>query len=303
MIDLEITDVNTTNRPRNLGQTPPALTRVSESSSTDTASRISLGSIGIDVFSQDALVDEVLHYALRGKVTRQVVTANAQFFVLAEKSRRFRDCLREADYICADGMPIVWACSFFGDGRVPRIAGVDLIEKLCRLGAPYRLRVFLLGGRPEAASATAEILSSRYSGLQIAGVNCPLFGFERREQSLRPVLDHIASATPHVLFVGLGAPKQEFFIRNHIRPLNIPLAVGIGGSFEILSGKLNRAPMWMQSSGLEWAYRLSQEPRRLWKRYLIGNIEFLWHIAKWRLQRTPFNLDDRLYGAAANTET
>jgi N-acetylglucosaminyldiphosphoundecaprenol N-acetyl-beta-D-mannosaminyltransferase len=254
------------------------------------------------MFSQDRLVDEVLRHALHGKVTRQLVTANAQFYVLAENSRRFRECLREADYICADGMPIVWACNFFGEGRVPRIAGVDLIERVCQRGAAQRLRVFLLGGRPEAASETADILRKRYPGIQIVGVDCPPFGFERRAQSLQNVLDHIAIARPHVIFVGLGAPKQELLIRNHIRPLQIPLAVGIGGSFEILSGKLDRAPIWMQSIGLEWAYRLCQEPARLWRRYLIGNTQFVWYIARWRLKRTVLALSGRLSGAAVNAQ-
>jgi len=253
------------------------------------------------MYSQSDLLDEVLHHALHGKTTRQVVTANAQFYVLAEKSRRFRECLQQANYICADGMPIVWACNTFSDGRVPRIAGVDLIEKLCQHGAAHGLRVFLLGGRPEAANATAEILRQRYPGIQIAGVSCPLYGFERRQDSLKDVLDQVAKARPHILFVGLGAPKQELFIREHIRPLRIPLAIGIGGSFEILSGKLNRAPMWMQSTGLEWAYRFAQEPGRLWRRYLIGNVEFLWLITKWRLRN--FTLGDKLsYDSTVKTQ-
>lgn len=245
--------------------------------------RLDIGSIAVDQYSQTALVDEVLHHALFGATTRQVVTANAQFYVLAQKSRRFRECLRAAHYICADGMPIVWACKTLYGGRLPRIAGVNLIERLCERGAVHRLRVFLLGGKPEAANLTAEILKKRYPGIQIAGVNCPPWGFERNEESLQSVLDHIAAAKPHVVFAGLGAPKQEFLIHNHIRRLNVPLAIGIGGSFEILSGKLKRAPEWMQVSGLEWVYRLWQEPSRLWKRYLIGNVEFLWHIVKARL--------------------
>jgi N-acetylglucosaminyldiphosphoundecaprenol N-acetyl-beta-D-mannosaminyltransferase len=254
--------------------------------------RLDIGSLAIDQYSQTALVDEVLHHALYGDVTRQVVTANAQFYVLAQKSRRFRECLRDADYICADGMPIVWACSTLYDGSVPRIAGVNLIEKLCHRGAAHRLRVFLLGGRLGTASLTAEILKKRYPGIEIAGVDCPPYGFERREQSLQEVLDHIVAAKPHVLFVGLGAPKQELFIRNHVRQLRVPLAIGIGGSFEILSGKLKRAPQWMQSCGLEWAYRFSQEPGRLWKRYLIGNVEFLWYVLKSRCARTAVRVND-----------
>jgi N-acetylglucosaminyldiphosphoundecaprenol N-acetyl-beta-D-mannosaminyltransferase len=251
-------------------------------------SRIHIGSIAIDRHTQDAFVDEMLQHAFSSTVTRQVVTVNAQFYVLAEKSRRFRECLRAADYLCADGMPIVWACHASGEARVPRIAGIDLVEKLCEGGAPSKLRIFFLGGRPETASLTGQILKRRYPGIQIVGVSCPPFGFERRSDSLKEVLDHIKSANPHVLFAGLGAPKQEMLIHEHIRPLGVPLAIGIGGSFEILSGQLNRAPVWMRSSGLEWAYRLSQEPKRLWRRYLIGNTEFVWHFAKWRIRNFQF---------------
>lgn len=254
--------------------------------------RLNIGSIAVDQYSQIALLDEVLQHALFGNETRQVVTVNAQFYVLAQKSRRFRECLREAHYICADGMPIAWTCTKLYDGCAPRITGVSLIEKLCQVGSVHRLRVFLLGGRPGTANLTAEMLKRRYPGIQIAGVNCPPFGFERNDESLQRVLDHIADAKPQVLFVGLGAPKQEFFIRDHVRPLRVPLAIGIGGSFEILSGKLKRAPEWMGASGLEWAYRLSQEPGRLWKRYLIGNAEFIWYTMKSRLSSNSTREDD-----------
>ncbi|MGA2570318.1 MAG: WecB/TagA/CpsF family glycosyltransferase [Terracidiphilus sp.] len=264
------------------------------------APRLDIGSIAVDKYSQAALIDDALHHALYGKSTRQVVTANAQFYVLAQKSRRFRECIRRAHYICADGMPIVWACSTLYGEHVPRIAGVSLIEKLCRLGSAHGLRLFLLGGKPGAADLTASILKKQYAGIRIAGTNCPPYGFERNEESLHQVLDHISAAKPHAIFVGLGAPKQEFFIRDHVRRLNVPLAIGIGGSFEILSGKLKRAPAWMQSSGLEWAYRLSQEPSRLWKRYLIGNAEFLWHILKARLTGASRNEIDTAFGSAWN---
>jgi N-acetylglucosaminyldiphosphoundecaprenol N-acetyl-beta-D-mannosaminyltransferase len=249
-----------------------------------TTPRMSIGHVGIDTYSETALIDEVLDHALHGNSTRQIVTVNAQLYVLAEKSLRYRECLKSADYLCADGMPIVWACNKLGGLKVPRIAGVDLIESLCRQGAEKGLSVFLLGGRPETAKKTALSLSQRYPGLKIAGVSCPPWGFEKREETLNPVLDQIAKAKPHILFVGLGAPKQEFLIDEYIRPLKIPIAIGIGGSFEILSGSVERAPEWMQSRGLEWTFRLRQEPGRLWKRYLIGNAEFLWSVAKWRLQ-------------------
>jgi N-acetylglucosaminyldiphosphoundecaprenol N-acetyl-beta-D-mannosaminyltransferase len=199
-------------------------------------------------------------------------------------------------------MPIVWACNAFGNAEVPRIAGVDLIEQLCQRGAPYGLRVFFLGGKPETANLTGQILRKRYPGIQVAGVNCPPFGFERRSDCLGDVLDHIRSAKPHILFVGLGAPKQELLIHTYIRALRVPLAIGIGGSFEILSGQLNRAPIWMRSTGLEWAYRFLQEPQRLWRRYLIGNVEFLWLVSKWRVSRMKLQPARQLFGASVEPQ-
>jgi N-acetylglucosaminyldiphosphoundecaprenol N-acetyl-beta-D-mannosaminyltransferase len=246
--------------------------------------RIHIGRLGIDTYTEQTLADHVLDHAFNGTRTRQIVTANAQFYVLADKNPRFRECLESAEYICADGMPIVWACKQFTGINVPRITGVDFIGLLCSRGARDNLRIYLLGGKPGTALETGTRLKEQYPGLEIAGVDCPDWGFEQSSQTLAPVLERIAAAKPHILLVGLGAPKQEFFIHQHIRPMNLPVAIGIGGSFEILSGSVKRAPTWLQSRGLEWAYRLTQEPRRLFKRYLLGNTEFLWDIAKWRLR-------------------
>ncbi len=246
--------------------------------------RIHLGNLGIDTYSETALADHVLDHAFNGKRTRQIITANAQFYVLAEKNKRFRECLEAAEYSCADGMPIVWACERFAGTKVPRITGVDFIGLLCQRGARDGLRVYLLGGRPGTAQATAEVLKTKFPGVQIAGVDCPEWGFETSTATLAPVIKRIQAAKPHILLAGLGAPKQEFFIHEHIRPIKVPIAIGIGGSFEILSGSLQRAPVWFQSHGLEWAFRLAQEPRRLLARYVAGNAEFIWDIAKWRLR-------------------
>jgi N-acetylglucosaminyldiphosphoundecaprenol N-acetyl-beta-D-mannosaminyltransferase len=246
--------------------------------------RTFIGHVGIDTYSESSFIDEVVDHALRGRNTRQIVTINAQIYVLADKSLKYRECLDSAEYLCADGMPLVWACNHLGDVKVPRIAGVDLIEGLCERGAADGLRVFLLGGRPNMAEETAGKLSRRNPGLTIAGVSCPDWGFETREETIQPVLEQIAAAKPHVVFVALGAPKQEFFIDKFLRPLNVPIAIGVGGSFEILSGAINRAPLWMQSSGLEWAYRLFKDPGRLWKRYLIGNAEFVGSVALWKIR-------------------
>jgi N-acetylglucosaminyldiphosphoundecaprenol N-acetyl-beta-D-mannosaminyltransferase len=125
------------------------------------ASRINLGSLGIDTYSETALVDHVLDHAFNSTKTRQIVTANAQFYVLAEKNQRFRSCLESAEYICADGMPIVWACERFTGIKVPRITGVDFIGMLCERGARDGLRVYLLGGRPGYCGQAEGVVSRR----------------------------------------------------------------------------------------------------------------------------------------------
>ena len=245
-------------------------------------SRVHLGTLPLDTYHKEGFLAEVLDHALNGHRTRHIVTANAQFFVLSEKDPRFRRCIESAEYICADGMALVWACNHLMKTSIPRINGTDLIEEICRDGAADGLRIFLLGGKPGAAAATATILEARYPGVIIAGINCPDIGFEQSRSSLDPLLADILNAKPHVVFVSLGAPKQEFFILQHLRPLHVPLAIGIGGSFELISGQIERAPKWLQQSGLEWAFRFAQEPQRLWRRYLIGNVQFLLGLAKWR---------------------
>jgi N-acetylglucosaminyldiphosphoundecaprenol N-acetyl-beta-D-mannosaminyltransferase len=261
-----------------------AVTASAESPLLLRPSRMSLGNIDIDTYSEPAFTREILDHVKHGTSTRQIVTVNAQFYVLAEKSSAFRNCLHRAEYLCADGMPIVWICKTFGGKVVPRIAGVDLIGDLCREGAPHGLRVFLLGGRPGTAASTATLLERKYPGISISGVVCPKWGFEQDPSTLEELLDLIDRAKPDILFLALGAPRQELFIDRHIRPLGVPIAVGIGGSFEILSGQAPRAPEWMRSKGLEWFYRFVHEPGRLWKRYLIGNAEFVWCVFKWRFR-------------------
>ena len=140
--------------------------------------------------------------------------------------------------------------------------------------------MFLLGGRPGSGGRLAELLKGRYPGLEVVGVSCPPVGFEKREQSILAILDEVAATRPHVVFVALGAPKQEMFIDQYLRNLRIPVAIGVGGSFEIITGVTRRAPKFVQLVGMEWMYRLCQEPHRLWRRYLLGNPQFLWIMSK-----------------------
>lgn len=237
--------------------------------------RISLGPIDVDTMPCEELIEQIVHDCFHTRVTRAVATVNAQFCVLADTDFVFRDCLRRSEYVCADGVSIPMAATVLAGGRLERIAGVDLLEEICRRGASRGLRIFLFGGRPGSAARLATMLRERYAGVEIAGISCPPVGFEKSADTLASALDEIADARPHVVFVALGAPKQEMFIDQYVRNLNVPVAMGVGGSFEIITGVTHRAPLAVQRVGLEWLYRLCQEPRRLWRRYILGNPRFL----------------------------
>jgi N-acetylglucosaminyldiphosphoundecaprenol N-acetyl-beta-D-mannosaminyltransferase len=241
--------------------------------------RIPVGLIEVDTYPPDELTDRLVYNSLTSEFTRHVVTANAQFYVMAERLTRFRKCLDRAEYICADGFSIQLACRWLAKTPIVRCPGVDLVRDLCREGANHGLRVYLLGGTPGSAAISARILSERYPGLNVVGTDCPPLDFEKHPETLNAVLARLANARPQVVFVGLGAPKQEYFIDQHIRPLRISVAVGVGGTFEMISGRIPRAPGWIRHIGMEWCYRLLREPRRLWRRYLIGNLEFMFILA------------------------
>jgi N-acetylglucosaminyldiphosphoundecaprenol N-acetyl-beta-D-mannosaminyltransferase len=215
------------------------------------------------------------------KKTRHVITANAQFYNLAEQREDFRECIDRAEYVCADGISVVLACKWLGKQNVSRVPGVDMVDHLCKEAAAQGVSAYFFGGHEGTAEEAAGILTKRYPGLQVAGVACPPRGFERDEEQLRIALEEIRRAKPAILFVALGAPKQELFINEHIRPLGVPVAIGIGGSFEMIAGRVRRAPLWMQRTGLEWAYRWLQEPWRLANRYLIGNALFCFYLLRY----------------------
>jgi N-acetylglucosaminyldiphosphoundecaprenol N-acetyl-beta-D-mannosaminyltransferase len=237
--------------------------------------RVVLGLIEVDTYTPKELTDRLVYRSLTSTSTRHVVTANAQFYVMAERLQRFRKCLERAEYVCADGFSIQLACKWLAKTPIARCPGVDLVHDLCKEGASYGLRVYLLGGVPGAADDSARILSENYPGLNVVGTDCPPMHFEKDPERLGSVLSRLAHAQPQVVFVGLGAPKQEYFIDQHIRPLCIAVAIGVGGTFEMISGRVPRAPGWVRQIGMEWGYRLVREPKRLWRRYLIGNLKFL----------------------------
>jgi N-acetylglucosaminyldiphosphoundecaprenol N-acetyl-beta-D-mannosaminyltransferase len=203
-----------------------------------------------------------------------VVTPNLDHLRRCVRDRLFGSLVAEADLVVADGMPLVWASRLQKTPLPERVAGSNLISSLSRGAAERGKSVFLLGGAEGTAAKAAEILQQRYPGLKVVGTLCPEIGFEGRPREMAEIVSMLTQTKPDIVFVGLGSPKQEHQIAK-LRP-NLPNSwwLGVGVSFSFLTGHVKRAPLWMQKRGLEWVHRLYQEPRKLFKRYIVFGIPF-----------------------------
>ncbi|MDR7612937.1 MAG: WecB/TagA/CpsF family glycosyltransferase [Armatimonadota bacterium] len=189
----------------------------------------------------------------------QVVTVNGAMLVAAARDPAVRSILSQASLVVPDGVGVLVAARILGRPPFVRVPGVELAERLCAEAAAAGWRVFLLGAAPGVADDAAEALRRRYPGLQVAGVHHGYFSDDA------PVLVQIRAARPHVLLVALGFPRQEMWIARHRAALGVPVSMGVGGTLDVLAGRVRRAPTWMQRAGLEWAYRIAREPRRRWR--------------------------------------
>ncbi|MCX5694949.1 MAG: WecB/TagA/CpsF family glycosyltransferase [Candidatus Omnitrophica bacterium] len=214
-----------------------------------------------------------------------VATPNIDHVIRLQKDIDFMKAYNESAIVFPDSMPILWAAKFLGTPFKEKISGSDLFPKLCEVASQKGRKVFFLGGREGAATKSVEILVGKFPDLQVVGTYCPPFGFEHDEQENRKVIEIIQKAKPDILFVGLGAPKQEKWICKYKDQYQVPVSIGIGGSLEFVSGMVKRAPKWMQNAGLEWFWRLIMEPRRLWKRYLIDDPIFFWLVLKQKFSK------------------
>lgn len=237
--------------------------------------RVNICGVQVDKYSFTEVVDRITHHALSKKSPEYVVTPNAQHVVILQRDSLFREIYCKAFLVVPDGVPLLWAAKLFNTPLSGRVNGTDLLERLCQASAANKLKVFLLGGRPGAAQKAAYTLKNNYPNLKVVGTYCPSYGFESDLVELEKINSIIQAAVPDILFVGLGAPKQEYWIYNNYYKLGVPVSLGIGVSFELMSGMVKRAPKIMQKLGLEWLFRLIVEPRRLWRRYVIGNTLFV----------------------------
>lgn len=200
----------------------------------------------------------------------QHISINAAKSVAVLRDAKLRKIVEASDVVSADGQAVVWASRLLGNPLPERVAGIDLMERLLARAEEKGYRIYVLGARKEVLHSAVSRLRERFPTLQIVGYRDGYFG----ETESAAVCHEIRSARPDILFVAMSSPRKEYWLAEHRHELEVPLSMGVGGAVDVLAGITRRAPGWMQQSGLEWLFRLLQEPGRLWRRYFFTNATF-----------------------------
>ncbi|KQQ88868.1 WecB/TagA/CpsF family glycosyltransferase [Massilia sp. Leaf139] len=237
---------------------------------------ITLMGCRIDNLSMEETLGRIEGFIRSGKPHQHVVV-NVDKLVKAGRDPELRRIINACALVNVDGMPVVWASRLLGKPLKERVAGVDLFEALMRRAGERGWRVFLLGARAEVVAAVAETYRRRYPQLVVAGWRD---GYWQDEAEEAAVAEQVRASGADLLFVAIGSPKKEQFLGRWQETMRIPFAMGVGGTFDVAIGRVKRAPRWMQRAGLEWFYRFLQEPRRMFRRYFIEDMAFVWLLAK-----------------------
>jgi N-acetylglucosaminyldiphosphoundecaprenol N-acetyl-beta-D-mannosaminyltransferase len=236
--------------------------------------RVNILGVGVTALNMEIALDETESLLQRGGQGYVCVTG-VHGIMEAQSDDRFRDILNRSFLTTPDGMPTVWLGRVHGFKHMGRVYGPDYMLGLCERSVASGYRHFLYGGKPGVAEELATELTRRFPGLKIVGTYTPPFRplTPQEEDDLRMQLE---ASQADVLWCGLSTPKQERFMAAYCHRLPVQLMVGVGAAFDLLSGNLAEAPDWMKKAGLQWLYRLSKEPKRLWRRYLLNNPKFAW---------------------------
>ncbi len=224
------------------------------------------------------LACEIIEEWINRRYKTYVCVAPVSMIVDSHQSQGYRAIVNQAGMVTPDGMPLVWLAKSRGHGAVARTYGSDIMLRLCEISSKKGYKHYFYGGRPEVCDQLETKLKKRFLGLNIVGRFSPPFSSNTHCEE--DVLAKINQANPDILWVALGSPKQDFWMAEYRHRLNVPVMIGVGAAFDFLSGAKKQAPLWMRKCGLEWFFRLCCEPKRLWKRYLIGNIEFIYYLLK-----------------------
>jgi N-acetylglucosaminyldiphosphoundecaprenol N-acetyl-beta-D-mannosaminyltransferase len=238
--------------------------------------KVKLFNIEIDALSMRQTLDIVEDAVANDKHIHHTVV-NAGKIVLMQEDKELEKSVNEADLINADGQAVVWASKMLGSPLPERVSGIDLMEKLVKRSFEKGYRCYFLGAEEDVVSNLITLYKKKYSNNVIAGYRN---GYFKKSDEKRIAKD-ISQSNANILFVAITSPKKEIFLNTYKKELkNINFIMGVGGSFDVIAGKVNRAPKWMQDIGFEWLYRVIQEPRRMFMRYLVGNTKFIYLVLK-----------------------
>lgn len=215
----------------------------------------------------------------------QVCITPVNSILAARATARVQEIYKHADYVLCDGVPVKWASDFLGDPIKARITGLDVLPRIFPFASRNDFTLFLLGASPGVADTLKTVMEAKHPGVKIVGTFVPPFRVVFSKEENQEMIDAINAVKPDVLLVSLTAPKQDIWIAENLAKLDTHVAIGIGGAFEVAAGMIERAPLWMQKSGLEWFYRFLQEPKRMFRRYFVEAPVFIPLIIQQKLSK------------------
>jgi N-acetylglucosaminyldiphosphoundecaprenol N-acetyl-beta-D-mannosaminyltransferase len=230
-----------------------------------------------DVLSEDEVIRHVISQSRHG-IGGWIVTPNVDICRQVHRDSALQSLVASASLIVPDGMPLIWAAKIMREPLTARVTGSSLIFTLTQAAVEASRSIYLLGGEPGVPELARENLSRRYPGLKVAGTDSPPLGFDKSIAGVEAASARVRDASPDIVFVGLGFPKQEYLMAKLSQELPSSWFIGCGAAVQFAAGTTPRAPAWMQQMGLEWFHRLMREPRRLFRRYLIDDMPFAAHL-------------------------
>jgi N-acetylglucosaminyldiphosphoundecaprenol N-acetyl-beta-D-mannosaminyltransferase len=239
------------------------------------SSRVEIMGCFIDNLSMEETLQKIESFIQSGRPHQHVVV-NVDKTVKASRDPGLRRIINQCALVNVDGMPVLWASRLLGKSLKERVAGVDLFEALVERSAEKGWRVFFLGAHEGVVRAVKDLYARKLPRLRVAGYRN---GYWNPEEEAG-VVKLIADSRPQLLFVAISSPKKEQFLRRYQAEMKVPFAMGVGGAFDVVTGKVKRAPLWMQKWGLEWFYRFLQEPGRMFRRYFVDDMYFFWLLFK-----------------------
>jgi N-acetylglucosaminyldiphosphoundecaprenol N-acetyl-beta-D-mannosaminyltransferase len=243
--------------------------------------RIQFLNCPIDQVTMDQVINQCITWCREPRQSQIIVTVNATTLVMMQTNSKLHEACTNADLVVADGVPVVWVSRLFGTPLPERVAGVDLLSRLLEESSKHQLRVYFLGAKRNVLAKLVALCREKYPGAQVVGYQDGYFS----EAEYSAVIETIHNSHTDLLFIGMPTPFKEVWSYQYKNNFNVPIILGVGGSFDVLAGFIRRAPQWVQKIGMEWFWRVMMEPRKLLKRHLVVNTLFIKSVLReWWIQ-------------------